>query len=99
MVADSRWSGGSPQRPLVRGLVGFCQEIAGRKGAHMMDTFSTFDNFSAKISSKITISNDNGLLSHAEIDGMVQEAEKFREEDEMNTFDACAHKRQGSDLT
>ncbi len=33
---------------------------------------------------KITITNDKGRLSQADIDRMVQEAEKFKEEDEQN---------------
>merc|ERR1712196_220737 len=33
---------------------------------------------------QITITNEKGRLSQAEIDRMVQEAEKFREEDEQN---------------
>merc|ERR1712018_474145 len=35
-------------------------------------------------SNKITITNEKGRLSQAEIDRMVQEAEKFRAEDEVN---------------
>merc|ERR1712091_216452 len=35
-------------------------------------------------SNQITITNEKGRLSQAEIDRMVQEAEKFREEDEQN---------------
>merc|ERR1712000_300978 len=35
-------------------------------------------------SNQITITNEKGRLSQAEIDRMVQEAEKYREEDEQN---------------
>jgi len=35
-------------------------------------------------SNQITITNEKGRLSQAEIDRMVQEAEKFKEEDELN---------------
>merc|ERR1712083_649289 len=35
-------------------------------------------------SNQITITNEKGRLSQAEIDRMVQEAEKFRAEDEQN---------------
>merc|ERR1719495_1858364 len=36
-------------------------------------------------SNQITITNEKGRLSQAEIDRMVQEAEKFKEQDERHT--------------
>merc|ERR1712217_914138 len=44
---------------------------------------SAQDKASGK-TNQITITNEKGRLSHAEIDRMVQEAEKFRAEDESN---------------